>query len=139
MRSFTEVIGATQAGDAAIARRILGAASYCDSANRTMAATARERGIRRYIFLLTRAHGLGFDPHDIERPIRWEGDHAGFGWPFSAAEGLELWQRDFAPYPELRDSTRWFVRFMEKLADGQEFGLHELQHAATSFTVEKIS
>ena len=83
---------------------------------------ARERGIERCIFWLTKAYGLGFEPHDIEQPILWEGDYRGFGWPLTAAQALVAWQRDIAPHPHVRDATRWFVPFMEKLASGEDFG-----------------
>ncbi len=90
----------------------------------------RARGINRYVFFLTRAHGVGFDPNDLERPILWEGDYVGFGWPFSAAEALQLWQRDIAPHPEARAATAWFVPFMEKLAAGEDFDLDEMERLA---------
>ncbi|MFO1198202.1 MAG: ankyrin repeat domain-containing protein [Burkholderiaceae bacterium] len=98
---------------------------------------ARERGIDHYVFLCTRAHGLGFDPKDVEKPVLWGGDYEGFGWPLSAREGLEQWHRLIEPVPEARDATRWFVPFMERLARAEDFGLDALENAGGRYRIER--
>jgi ankyrin repeat protein len=97
---------------------------------------ARARGIGRYVFYMSRALGLGFDPNESERPILWEGDYVGFGWELTAAEAIDRWARDFAPRPEPREATVWFVPFIEKLARREDFGLDELEAASPHFTIE---
>jgi len=98
---------------------------------------ARRRGIARYVFHLTRAHGVGFDPHDVEHPVLWEGDYVGFGYALTAAEALADWHRQLQPIPDARAATAWFVPFIEKLSAGEEFGLDDLERAAPSFKIER--
>jgi ankyrin repeat protein len=98
---------------------------------------ARQRGITRYVFHLTKAHGVGFDPHDVESPVLWEGDYVGFGYALTAAQALVDWHRQLQPIPDVCAATAWFVPFIEKLAAGEEFGLDELERAAPSLKIER--
>jgi ankyrin repeat protein len=98
---------------------------------------ALARGIRGYRFYYTKALGLGFDPNDVERPIRVGGDYMGYGYELTAAQGLEEWRRDFEGTDAGRE-TRWFLPFLEKLAAGVDFSLDELEAASDRTTVFRV-
>jgi ankyrin repeat protein len=89
---------------------------------------ARTSGVSTCSVYQSRAFGLGFDPHDIERPILWGGDYDG-SWPVTAAEGLANWKGAQKASSSACQETRWFLPFMEKLAAGEEFDLAELKAA----------
>lgn len=95
---------------------------------------ALARGIRGYRFYYTKALGFGFDPNDVERPIRVGGDYMGYGYELTAAQGLEEWRRDFEGR-EAGRQTGWFLPFLERLVAGVDFSLDELEAAGDAITV----
>ena len=79
-------------------------------------------GIDHYVFVREGAM-FGFNPNDVQTPI-WTGDDVeGFGWPNTAEQALALLDDNRV----LRGELDWFVPFLEKIAQREDFSLAQLE------------
>lgn len=81
---------------------------------------ARQRGISAIIFGFGKAYGLGFYPHDIDRPILSGGDYVGMG-------NIEVKVFLESCSDEIEGTAyEWFLSFAERLDRNEDFSLDEL-------------
>lgn len=86
---------------------------------------AQRRKNAVFVFHLDDDIGFGFDPNDVQTPLRTGGETEEFGWPNTPAQGLEY----FEQHRELRWELEWLRPFLDRLVGGEDFSLDELEAA----------
>lgn len=89
---------------------------------------AQKRGTPPYVFHLDDDVGFGFDPSDVQTPLRTGGEAEEFGWPNTPAQGLEYFEQN----RELRWALEWLRPFLDRLVEGEDFSLDELERSRDS-------
>ena len=84
---------------------------------------ALAQGIEYIVLVYEKAEGFVFCPSRLERPFRVGGDYDG-NWHVSTAGALDYYQRFFNQ--GFRDRVEWFIPFVEKVRDGEDFSLQDL-------------
>jgi len=81
---------------------------------------ARQRGISAIIFGFGKAYGLGFYPHDVDRPILRGGDYDGMG-NIDAKTFVESYLDEIE-----KTGFKWFLPFARRLSRDEDFSIDEL-------------
>lgn len=80
--------------------------------------------VQHIIIVYDRAEGLIFKPADLEQPFRIGGTDCG-GYPMDAMATLYEYEHNF-PKSHQRMAA-WFIPFVEKVANLEDFSLNDLQ------------
>ncbi|MEM8604244.1 MAG: hypothetical protein AAGF24_10465 [Cyanobacteria bacterium P01_H01_bin.121] len=85
---------------------------------------ALEQGIDYIILVYQKAEGFVFCPSNLEHPFRVGGDYDGS--LSTTAQGAFRHYHDFLN-DAFRDRIEWFIEFVLKVNNGEDFSLNELE------------
>lgn len=85
---------------------------------------AKEQGINYIVLVYTKAEGFAFCPDNLELPIRAGGDYDG-NWGHSAKDALYYYEKYFND--AFTDKVDWFIKYVRKIHEGEDFSLADLQ------------
>ncbi|GEM_PF-2056190 len=85
---------------------------------------AKEQGIDYIILFLTKGEGFVFCPSNLEYPFGMGGTHGGTH-PVSVDRILNDLREFF--HPGFRGEIDWFTPFIEKIVEGVDFSLDDLE------------
>ncbi|MFC3192733.1 hypothetical protein ACFODZ_00635 [Marinicella sediminis] len=84
---------------------------------------ALDQGLDYVVLVFNHTAGLVFAPAHLKQPFRVGGGYDG-NWPVDAQGALEH-IRDDLPKSH-RESCSWFIPFVQKVHDQQDFSLHDM-------------
>ncbi len=85
---------------------------------------ALEHKINFIVLLYEKAEGFVFSPTNLDYPFRVGGDYDGCV-PTTAAYALSYLKIGFNSY--FKERVEWFIPFLEKMVQGEDFSLDDLQ------------
>ncbi len=78
------------------------------------------------LFYYSKAFGLGFDPKSLDAPILYGGDYYGMIPAYPLYFLTEDTVKELTKY-----KMEWFIPFVNKIIDNEDFSLDELVQTAT--------
>ncbi len=84
---------------------------------------ALDQGIDYIVLVYEKAEGFVFCPSNLEMPLRVGGDYDG-NCPTTAQGALSHYSGYFNN--AFRDRIEWFIKFVRKIENGEDFSLKEL-------------
>lgn len=95
---------------------------------------AIKREIDYIVIVYVKAEGFVFCPSNIEQPFRVGGDYNG-SFPVNALGALKYFNNSL--HEAYNDQVSWFIEFVNKVLDNEDFSLDDLQIATRSLKIIK--